>query len=250
VTDLEARLQAVLGRIEAAALRAGRDPTSVRLIAVTKTVPPPLICAAHDLGLGHFGENRTEEAAGKVAALPPDIVWHMIGHIQSRKAKQVVHLFQFVHSVDSLSLAIRLDRLAAQRAKRLPVLLEINATSEMSKFGFAAARWPDDDAERQLLLSSIREILALPHLQVEGLMTMAPIVTRAELARPVFASLRRLRDELRSRLPESDWRHLSMGMSDDFEVAVEEGATMVRIGRALFAPGQPTEGQTASGTSR
>ena len=239
MTDLEARLQSVLGRIAAAAERVGRDPAQVHLVAVTKTLSPPLIAAAHDLGLRDFGENRVEEAAAKVASLPGDINWHMIGHIQSRKARQVVSLFQFVHSVDSLRLALRLDRIAAQRPQPLPVLLEINVSGEKSKSGFPAAHWSQDRTQRELLVASVRQIAALSHLVVEGLMTIAPVAAEAEQVRSFFSSLRTLRDELGSLLPESRWHHLSMGMTDDFEVAIEEGATIVRIGRAIFAPRQP-----------
>lgn len=242
---LSARLSSVLGRISAAAARAGRDPATVRLVAVTKTAPAATIRAAYDLGLRHFGENRIEEAAPKVALLPPDIRWHMIGHVQSRKAKQVVQWMQVVQSVDSVRLAARLDRLSAHRSERLPVLLEINISGEPTKAGFRADRWLLDREERQALFSSIGQVVALPHLEVEGLMTIAPIVADAEDARATFSALRRLRDELRSTFPDRDWRQLSMGMTDDFEVAIEEGATIVRIGRAVFseapvpAPEQP-----------
>jgi len=249
VTDLEIRLRSVLRRITAAANRADRDPARVRLVAVTKTQPLSLITAAYELGLRHFGENRVEEAAGKVAALPPDIVWHMIGHIQSRKAKQVIPLFHFVHSVDSLRLALRLDRLSSQRPEPLPVLLEFNVSGEHGKSGFPAAHWSEDRAQRQVLLTYIQQIVALPHLKVEGLMTIAPIVAQAEQARPFFACLRKLRDELISLFPESGWSHLSMGMTDDFEVAIEEGASIVRIGRAIFAPEQPEAGWQPPGTN-
>jgi pyridoxal phosphate enzyme (YggS family) len=248
VTDLRIRLNSVLGRIAAAADRTGRDPTQVRLVAVTKNQPLPLIAAAYELGLRHFGENRVEEAAGKVTDLPPDIVWHMIGHIQSRKAKQVIPLFRFVHSVDSLRLALRLDRLVSRRPEPLPVLLEINVSGENAKYGFPADHWSEDRAQRQSLLTCVQQIAALPHLKVEGLMTIAPVVAEAEQARPFFAQLRKLRAELSSLFPESAWNHLSMGMTDDFEVAVEEGATIVRIGRAIFAPEQPEAGWQQPGT--
>jgi pyridoxal phosphate enzyme (YggS family) len=163
----------------------------------------------------------------------------MIGHIQSRKAKRVVPLFDVIHSVDSLKLAQRLDRLCAGRAVPLPVLLECNVSGEASKYGFQADGWSEDAALRGRLLSTVGDIVALPHLQVQGLMTMAPIVTDPEQVRPVFAQLRRLRDELAEAYPGPDWHHLSMGMTDDFEVAIEEGATIVRVGRAIFDPDLP-----------
>jgi pyridoxal phosphate enzyme (YggS family) len=239
VTSLEDCLQSVRERIAAAARRAGRDPASVTLVAVTKTQPPEVIRAAYDLGLRHFGENRVEEAEAKVGRLPGDVTWHIIGHIQSRKARQVAPLFQFVHSLDSVKLAGRLDRFCAERSEPLPVLLECNVSGEESKYGFAVAGWRSGRADRGAFVAAVKQILALPHLAVRGLMTMAPIVADPEQARPVFSRLRQLRDELAAVFPQSDWSQLSMGMTDDFEVAIEEGATFVRVGRAIFAPEQP-----------
>jgi pyridoxal phosphate enzyme (YggS family) len=226
-------------RIAAAAQRAGRDASAITLVAVTKTQPPEIIQAAYDLGQRHFGENRVEEAQAKVGSLPGDCTWHMIGHIQSRKAKLVPPLFQFVHSVESVKLARRLDGACAKRAERtepLPVLLECNVSGEASKYGFAADRWAEDPVQRDALWAAVSEIVALPQLSVQGLMTMAPILDDQEQARPVFASLRHLRDELAQVFPKADWRHLSMGMTDDFEVAIEESATLIRVGRAIFNP--------------
>ncbi len=239
MTDLERSLRSVQERIAAAAVRAGREPEAVTLVAVSKTQPVEVIQAAYDLGLRHFGENRVGEAEAKVAHLPGDITWHMIGHIQSRKAKRVPPLFAMVHSVDRVKVAQRLARACADRPEPLPVLLECNVSGEESKYGFDASRWTKDEVQRQALLSAVGEIVALPQLAVEGLMTMAPIVDEPEGARPVFGRLRHLRDELRAAFPEASWHHLSMGMSDDFEVAIEEGATLVRIGRAIFAPELP-----------
>ena len=236
MTDLEANLHAVQERITAACQKAGRDPAEIALVAVTKTQPPHVIQAAYGLGLKHFGENRVEEAEGKTADLPSGITWHMIGHIQSRKARRVVSTFDIVHSVDSVKLARRLSNLCADRAKPLPILLECNVSGEASKYGFSASTWSSSEATRASLSATIDEIVALPHLQVQGLMTMAPIVPNPEQARPVFATLRGLRDELAQVFPQVDWTHLSMGMTDDFEVAIEEGATMIRVGRAIFAP--------------
>jgi pyridoxal phosphate enzyme (YggS family) len=163
----------------------------------------------------------------------------MIGHIQSRKAKRVVSLFDVVHSVDSVKLARRLDRFGAERSEPLPVLLECNISGEESKYGFDASRWDDDSAQWNAMVASVKEIVALPNLQVRGLMTMAPIAADPEQVRPVFSRLRKLRDELASAFPQVDWGQLSMGMTDDFRVAIEEGATMVRVGRAIFAPSLP-----------
>mgnify|MGYP000667709418 CR=1 FL=1 len=229
-----ANLAAVEECIAAACRRAGRARDEVTLVAVTKTRSPDEIVAAYRCGVRHFGENRVEEAAEKVPALretfdPDSAVWHMIGHIQSRKARDAAQLADVVHSVDSVRLATRLDRFAGEAGKRLPILLEANVSGEESKYGFPA--W--DKAGCAALIEVAREIAALPNLDARGLMTMAPIVADAEEARPVFARLRRVRDDLRDATGD-DWPELSMGMTDDYAVAVEEGATMVRIGRAIF----------------
>lgn len=243
--DLAANLSSVRERIAAAARRVGRDPAGITLVVVTKTQPAEIIRAVYDLGVRHLGENRVEEAQTKVSRLPTDVTWHMIGHIQSRKARQVTPLFQMVHSLDSVKLAQRLDALCADRPAPLPVLLECNVSGEESKYGFAASRWFSDAGERTSLLSAVAAVTALPHLRLQGLMTMAPLVADPEQARPVFARLRQLRDELAGLFLQADWSHLSMGMSDDFEVAIEEGATLVRIGRAIFAPELPPWDQYA-----
>lgn len=224
IAEIEANLQAVRERIAAAAGRAGRDPAQITLVAVTKTQPVEVIGAAYELGLRDFGENRVEEAESKFHRLPKDIRWHMVGHVQSRKAAQAVHPYVLVHSVDSLKLARRLDRFAAEAGRRLPILLEVNVSGEASKYGFR----PEEAA------TAVEAMRGFAHLQLQGLMTMAPIVPDPEEARPVFVALRELRERLAARFPDLDWQHLSMGMSDDFEVAVEEGATIVRIGRAIF----------------
>lgn len=239
MTMLEDSLRSVQERIRAAAGRADRDPAEITLVAVTKTQLPDTVQAAYDLGLTHFGENRVEEAATKVGVLPDDITWHMIGHLQSRKARQARSTFQVVHSVDSVKLARRLDRLAGDGDPLLPVLLECNVSGEESKYGFRASRWQQDSHQRDALWAAVDEIIALPHLEVRGLMTMAPIVAQPDQARPVFVALRQLRDALASAYPQGQWRWLSMGMTDDFEVAIEEGATHIRVGRAIFEPGLP-----------
>lgn len=239
MTDLEANLNAVQKRMADAARRVGRNPAEITLVAVTKTQPPEIVRAAYELGLRHFGENRVEEGEAKVDLLPGDITWHMIGHIQSRKAKRVVPLFQVVHSVDSGELAQRLSRLCSERPEKLPVLIECNVSGETTKHGFPADRWTDPEAYKSLL-TAIEEIVALSQIEVQGLMTMAPVVSDPEHARPIFARLRRLRDSLAIAFPQNDWHHLSMGMTDDFEVAIEEGATLIRVGRAIFAPEVPS----------
>ena len=211
-------------RIAAAARRAGRDPAEITLVAVSKTQPVEVIGVAYELGLRDFGENRLEEAESKLDRLPDDIRWHMVGHVQSRKAAQAVRPYALVHSVDSVKLARRLDRFAGEIGRTLPVLLEVNVSGEASKYGLQPA-----DVE-----AAVEAMRGFQHLQIQGLMTMAPIVPDPEEARPVFVALRELREQLAARFPDLDWRHLSMGMTDDFEVAVEEGATIVRIGRAIF----------------
>jgi pyridoxal phosphate enzyme (YggS family) len=227
---IRARHAEVMERIARAAARAGREVSAVRLVAVTKAQPIETVAAALEAGLTRLGENYVEEALAKIAALGPGPEWHMIGHVQRRKAREAATHFALVHSVDSLALAQRLDRMSGERGRRLPVLLECNVSGEASKFGFPART----AGERSAMAAEVNEILRLPNLTVQGLMTVAPLGPTAELARPVFAGLRGLRDGLCSELGQPSWPELSMGMSDDFEVAVEEGATLVRIGRAVL----------------
>jgi pyridoxal phosphate enzyme (YggS family) len=239
MTDIARNVTRVQERIAQAALRVGRDPAEVTLVAVAKTFPAQAVVAAYQAGLLHFGENRVEEAATKIPAVHADIsghplTWHMVGHVQSRKARAVVAHFDCVHSVDRLKIAQRLSRFAQEAGRTLPVLLECNVSGEEAKSGFDLPGWQRDQARRAAFFTTVEQILALPALAVQGLMTMAPLVADPEMVRPVFASLCGLLDALRKRFPVQDWRHLSMGMTDDFEVAIEEGATMVRIGRAVF----------------
>lgn len=236
MTELRANLQCVQERIAAAAARAGRDPGEITLIAVTKTHPPELIAAVYELGVRDVGENRVEEALPKQEILPADLRWHMIGHIQRRKARNVVGNFTLVHSVDSSRIAEELNKRAQAAGITVEVLLEVNTSGEESKYGFAA-RTP---AEVDSFLAEAEAIAALPALRVRGLMTMAPLTPDPETTRPVFAAVRRLRERLERDLPDYDWSLLSMGMTNDFEVAIEEGATHVRIGTAIFgARGTP-----------
>lgn len=228
LSDNYARVQE---RIAAARQRGGRDD-EVSLVAVSKTQSVETVAQAYHAGLRLFGENRVEEAGPKAESLArliapdPPPAWHMIGHLQSRKAAQVLPWASMVHSIDSTKLATRLNRMIEETGEGqvLPILLEVNVSGEASKDGFTKAELP----------AAIGSISALPHLRIEGLMTMAPIVDDPELARPVFRALRRLRDELAATFPGVRFDHLSMGMTDDFEVAIEEGATIVRIGRAIF----------------
>lgn len=219
--------------IAAACARVGRDPSEVTCVAVSKTHGPDAILQAIAAGVQHFGENRVEEAEGKIPAVNRAVTWHMIGHIQSRKAKEIPALFQVVHSVDRMKVAARLSQAAVEMGQMLDVLLEVNISGEASKDGLAAVGWQTDLAVRTALWREVESILALPGLNVRGLMTMAPIVDEMQQVRPVFAGLAGLRTALAESLGVA-LPDLSMGMTDDYPVAVEEGATIVRVGRAIF----------------
>jgi len=210
-------LARVRERLDRACRRAGRLPEEITLLAVAKGVGPEMISQAHSLGILHFGENRVQEAQGKISGLKHlDITWHMVGHLQTNKAKLALELFQAIDSVDSLPLARALSRKAPAL---LPILLEVNVSGEATKFGFLSEALP----------LALEEIARLPNLEVRGLMTVAPLVKDPQEVRPLFARLRKLAQAL-------GLKELSMGMSDDFEVAIEEGATQVRLGRAIFGP--------------
>jgi len=229
----------VKARIAEAALRVGRTPQQVQLVAVSKTFPVPAIVAAYHCGQQHFGENRPEEGARKIPAVAVALgkstpTWHCIGHIQRRKVRQVVAHFDVIHTLDRLSVAQKLSVAATAAEKSFPVLLECNVSGEASKHGYAVAGWEQDMAMRETFYQEITAIAALPSLHISGLMTMAPFVEHAATVRSVFASLRALRDALQAQFPLLALTELSMGMSNDFEIAVEEGATLVRIGRAIF----------------
>lgn len=239
------RWEQVQERIARAARRAGRDPTQITVVAVTKTVPPEQIIEASTCGLRIFGENRVEEAEEKIpqvqALLGSEaaIQWHMVGHLQRRKARRALGLFEVIHSVDSVPLAEKLSRLAMERGRLVKILLECNISGEASKYGFPLDRWEENAAQREAFFEWVARILEQPGLEVLGLMTVAPMAWDPETVRPVFRRLRVLRDTLASRFPQASWEHLSMGMTDDFEVAIEEGATMVRLGRAIFGERPP-----------
>lgn len=230
---LPERLGAIRERIAAAAERSGRPAESVTLLAVTKTLPVGLIQAAYGLGLRDFGENRVQEAEEKRGALAmPEARWELIGHLQKNKIKKAVALFGRVQSVDSLELARALDTHASKSGLVLPVLLEVNVAGEASKFGFT----PDT------VIEAARAMAQFAALRPEGLMTVAPIAGDVEVLRVVFRQLRALAEAARDAAPvgtDGGWRVLSMGMSDDFETAIEEGSTLVRLGRALFGPRPP-----------
>jgi pyridoxal phosphate enzyme (YggS family) len=232
-------LDRVRERMAAAAQRAGRAPDEVTLVAVSKTHPVHIVEEAYRAGVRDFGENRVNEANAKIPSFQKRVDsgelvrWHMIGHLQRRKARFAVVLFDMIHSVDSLRLAERINRMAEEYEKTVRVLLEVNVSGEASKHGYELSS-ADGSGGHEAFVSEVERILALPFLRVQGLMTMAPVVTYPDQARPVFVAVRELRDDLVRRFPSAGWHHLSMGMTDDFEPAIEEGATIVRIGRAIF----------------
>jgi len=223
--EIDANIARVRARIAEAALRGGRRPESVQLVAVTKTVGPERIREAVACGLRVFGENRVQEARAKVSEVP-GVSWHLIGSLQRNKIKEALRLFEVIHSVDSVGLAEELSRRSMERGtRRAEVLLQVNISQEPQKHGVAP-----EEAERV-----VGAVLDLQGLRLRGLMGMAPLVDTPEAARPSFRRLRELRDRLEEAFPEAGVYELSMGMTDDFEVAIEEGATIVRVGRALFA---------------
>lgn len=232
MTSPDTNLEAVRQRIRAAAEAAGRAPSGIRLVAVSKTHPPEAVLAAARLGQTVFGESKIQEAASKIPLLPASLEWHFLGHLQSNKIRKALPLFRLFHGVDNAALAAKMDRVAGELGCSPQILLEVNVSGEETKFGFR----PD------LLRQEIAGLLALPNIRVLGLMTMAPYSGDPLAARPYFAALRRLRDELERQagapLPE-----LSMGMSGDFEAAVAEGSTIVRVGSAIFGerPANKTE---------
>ena len=218
-------LNSIQQKIRAACGRAGRSAESVTLLAVSKTHPPETIREAADCGQLLFGENKIQEAKAKIPLCPGKCRWHFIGHLQSNKIRDAVELFELIQSVDSLSLAEEINRRAEQAGKTLPVLLEVNVAGEASKFGYPPEK----------LLTELESLNELPRLEIHGLMTVPPYVSDPEKARPHFRRLRELKIQCEQKLG-APLLHLSMGMSGDFEVAIEEGATMVRIGTALFGP--------------
>ena len=223
--QIKQNLEEIKRRLKDAARCAGRDPAEIRLVAVTKTVGPGRLQEAVAAGQVLFGENYVQEAKTKIASLGPGLTWHFIGHLQSNKARVAVKLFDLIHSVDRLSLAQALEQAAGRLGKVQNILLQVNLAGEESKSGIA----PEN---AQALL---RDISKMPHLKVMGLMTMPPWFDEPERVRPHLKELRELRDRLRRlSLVEGDLPELSMGMTGDFEVAVAEGATLVRIGTAIF----------------
>lgn len=221
--DFAENLNSIQQRIAAACQRDGRATDSVTLLAVSKTHPPETIRAAVECGQLLFGENKIQEAKAKIPLCPGKARWQFIGHLQSNKVRDAVELFELIQGVDSLNIAREISKRAEQAAKTLPILLEVNVAGEASKFGYAPEK----------LLAELNELNALPRIEIHGLMAIPPYAAVPEKARPYFKRLRELRSEcehiLGAPLPQ-----LSMGMSGDFEVAIEEGSTLVRLGTALF----------------
>lgn len=237
---IAANLAAVQRRIDEAAVRAARDPAEITLVAVTKTWPAEVIVAAYQAGIRDIGENRAEELTEKRDELrhtfpeSDPLVWHQIGTLQSRKTKLVAQNADVFHALDRLKIARRLSSQVTEFGRTLPLLLEVNLSGEASKSGYDANNWEDSATQREELRTVIQMVAELPGLQLQGLMTMAPWNVEESVVRRVFRRTRLLRDWLQGELPQVSLPHLSMGMTDDFEIAVEEGATIVRVGRAIF----------------
>jgi pyridoxal phosphate enzyme (YggS family) len=224
-------MEHVKSEISNAATRSGRDPSSVHLVVVTKSQPIDIVRSAISAGATILGENYAEEAVEKITVLSEYAVeWHMIGHIQSRKAALVAKYFSMVHSLDSIKLAERLERFCGEINRNIPVLLEVNVSGEESKFGFPAwneIKWPE-------LIPIFSTILSFSHLRLCGLMTMPPFSEEPEKSRQYFKKLYRLQSFLRNHLPQAKWNELSMGTSIDYSIAIEEGSTYVRVGQAIL----------------
>jgi pyridoxal phosphate enzyme (YggS family) len=230
--SIEANYNRVLERINNAAKSVGRDPADVTLVVVTKGHSLDVIQTVIEIGVRHIGENRVEEALPKMKALRAQsgVQWHMIGHVQSRKAQQVCENFNYFHALDRMKLARRLDRFSGEIGRVLPVLLQFNVSGEGTKSGWLA----DDENEWGSLLPEIAAVLDLHNLKVRGLMTMAPYSLTPEDSRQYFFRMARLREFLSAQFPNIKWDQLSMGMSGDYEVGIQEGATFVRIGTAIL----------------
>lgn len=242
IDSIQERYERLQERMRSAAERVQRDPQQITLIAVTKTWPADVVIAAHTAGIRHFGENRAEELTEKRAQVEEilgadnEITWHLIGPLQSRKTTIAADNADFFHALDRLKIARRLSKRLQETGRTLPVLLEVNVSGEESKHGFDATRWEENEAQRQRLRETAQKIAGLPALEIRGLMTMAPWEAETEVVQGVFRRTHALARWLEETAPEATWSVLSMGMTDDFELAIAQGATHVRIGRALFGP--------------
>ena len=240
MTTITSNIQTIQQQIAQAAEQAGRDSDEITLIAVTKTWPADVVTAVYRAGIRHVGENRVEEFVPKRAEVTAELgadsglVWHFVGSLQSRKTDEVADQADCFHALDRLKIARRLSKRLVENGRVLPCFVQVNISGEDNKFGLEADNWEEDKQQRQQLLKSLRQIAQLPHLRIIGLMTMAPWQVEETVIRRVFRRTRALRDWLQAELPDLDLSQLSMGMTDDFLIAVEEGATHVRIGRAIF----------------
>ena len=224
-TYLKENFQSVEARIQAACDRAGRSRKEVTLIAVSKTKPVEMLQTIYDAGSRDFGENKVQEMCEKIEQLPTDIRWHMIGHLQTNKVKYIVGRVSLIHSVDSLHLAQEIEKQAAKLDVIVPILIEVNIAEEESKFGI----------HKEETISLVREVAALPLIRIQGLMTIAPYVENPEDNRAYFRGIKQLSvDIARENIDNVSMDCLSMGMTGDYEVAIEEGATMVRVGTGIF----------------
>jgi len=224
MSEIKENLLRVMERIEKAARKVGRDPNEIKLVAVSKTVEEARIKEAIGAGVSILGENYIQEAQKKIEEIGRLVSWHFIGHLQSNKVKYAIRLFDMIHSLDSIPLAEELNRRAEQANQAIKVMIEVNLSKEAAKFG----------ADEERVLSLARRIQNLNHLFLEGLMTMPPYFDSPEMSRPYYIALRALKERMvKERIPMKD---LSMGMSNDFEIAIEEGATYVRVGTAIFGP--------------
>jgi len=222
MSQIRENLLRVTDRIEKAARRVGRDPKEVKLVAVSKTVETARVKEAIEAGVSILGENYVQEAQKKIEEIGKPVAWHFIGHLQSNKAKYAVRLFDMIHSIDSVTLVEELNRRAEQVGQVAKVMIEVNISGEATKFG----------TDEEKVFSIVRRILNLSHLSLEGLMTMPPYFDLPEMSRPYYTKLRELKEKMvREGIP---MKELSMGMSNDFEIAIEEGATYVRVGTAIF----------------
>jgi pyridoxal phosphate enzyme (YggS family) len=236
ILNIRTKLEIVQGNIFTAARRVDRNPEDVKLVVVSKGQPMEVMHAAVEAGVRIFGENYPEESLLKINALHnPEIQWHMIGHLQSRKAGLVAENFSYMHSLDSLRLAQKLEGKLSEMDRIMPVLLEFNISDEPTKSG-----WRADAVDKwETHLPDVEAILSLPHLEVRGLMTMPPLTSSPLEARSAFRKLAALRDFFRLHFPKANWEELSMGTSGDYWLAVEEGATFVRIGTSILGPRPP-----------
>lgn len=236
MNDIKQRYEEVQARMMAAAERAKRPFSSITLVAVTKRWPVEVLIAARDAGMSDIGENRAEEMVEKQSSFAGDesIVWHFIGALQSRKTNLIADHADTFHALDRIKIARRLSKRLVENGRTLPVFLEVNISGEASKSGFVADKWADDATQRDALRKVVQETAVLPGLQLQGLMTMAPFGAPEAEIRDIFRRTRELSDWLQAEFPDLTHDQLSMGMTDDFEIAIEEGATHIRVGRALF----------------